>query len=1655
MKAKRNPPKPFARLVPVVLFLGLASAWVAHAQQSRVLRPLHPRDKNPATNSLANAWRQVQQMKYDPAAWPGAAPPKTGGPSPLVASLNTNNWEWLGPGNIGGRTRSIVLHPTQAGTIWVGGVGGGVWKSTNNAASFFPCDDWMGNLAVSCLALDQTNPNVVYAGTGEGFGNGDAIPGAGVFKSYDGGSSWIQLNSFLLNPYNINRLVISPTNNKVILAATSVGIMRSTDSGTNWNGPLLSGNVLDVAFSPTNGLQCIAAGINSGSFAALYSTNAGNTWTAASGVTTNGRIELAYAPSNPNIVYASQDTNGGTLWISTDGGVSYTLRNTGSNYLGSQGYYANCIWVDPTSASNLVVGGLDLWRSTDGGATLTKISDWAVNEINNAMVSVHADHHAIVSAPGFDGVANTAVYCGNDGGLYCATNIYSVTTEVGWLNLNHNLGITQAYGIAANPATFTTIIGSQDNGSTQWTPASGTAWRIWYGGDGGFCAADPTDPNYFYGEYTYLQIYRSTNATSSQSYISGGIGDAGVAPGYDLDDPAAPHSANFIAPFILDPNNPNTMLAGGANLWRSVNVKATTPAWTCITTNNGSSRLDSSFISAIAVTPGNSDLVWIGYNDGILFTTTTATGAFPKWTRKIPGSPIACTGLAIDPNNAKTIYACFAGFGPNNLYRTTDGGNTWTNLSAGLPAAPLHSVVIAPFNSSYVYIGSDLGVFGSADQGATWSPANEGPANVQVLNLAWARNYLLAATHGRGAYRIALGPPTVLFSPAVVTKYVGSSVTFSASVVGQPALGFQWTYAGNNIAGANSSTLTLANLQVTDSGAYTLWASNSFGAGSGNITLAVVDPPAYYAQALGAGPVAYWRLNETAGTTAFDSVGGYNGTNNGNLVLGVRGPAPPEFPGFESGNASYQFDGTTTSVGLPALNLNTNTVTITAWVNLNGTPGHYPGIFSWQGAGNAAGQFLLNETNNTLWANWNGNLLASSLVVPPNQWTFIALVVSPTNAAFYMATNSTLASWSVSGLNAAAAFDSVSYIGASPSGNFSGDIDEVTIYDQSLTPGQIANQLAASQTLLPEVTLTALANGASFVALSNILLTASVTTNGHSINKVQFYDNASLLGESFTPPYQVTLSGATAGFLTLLAEVIYDGTRTGGSLPVSITITNLPPTPANDIANTRQNTPVTIAVLANDTDPYNLPLTIQSVTQPERGTAVIAGSNVIYTPYDYWYGVDTFSYTVNDGFGATASASVTVTTPFPNYTSTYTNAVLTLGPVAYWRLNETSGATAFDAAGGHDGTNNGSLVLDVSGPSGPAFPGFEPANTAYQFAGGDTSISFPALNLISTNITITAWLKSSGSQATNAGIVSWGGTNTFWFGFGSTTNFNSNNELNYERNNLSSFSLLTVPSNQWTFVALVLGPASNNGAFYLATNATLAAYPLNLFFFMSTVATLFTNTAFLGDNTGNYFKGAMDEVAIFDKSLTPAQIGDLLTAARTGVPSVALISPADGSSFNAASNITLAASVTTNGNHTIDKVQFYNTNATLLGEVSTPPYRYQWSGMSAGDYAIFARALFDGSGSADSGAVSLMVTNSVTVTGTVTGVINPGDNQVTTGFSGTPNHLFYVQRSTNLLSWTTILTTNAPASGLFICTDTFSDLGGTPPYAFYRLGWAP
>jgi hypothetical protein len=442
--------------------------------------------------------------------------------------------------------------------------------------------------------------------------------------------------------------------------------------------------------------------------------------------------------------------------------------------LGDQGWYANVIWAgDPLNPNFVVVGGVDLWKSLDGGNTLNQISTWWA-----APESAHADHHCIIAHPQFDGIANQVVFFGNDGGIYKTNDIDNVgyppdppfgqvAYKQGWIELNNTYGATQFFAGAANSRTGVIIGGAQDNGTLRYTGDS-ESWTSMYGGDGGWCASDPIDDRYFYGEYIYLNIHRSDNGGQSSDYISGQYWNGSQwtwkNPPYRIED-ARNRSALFIAPFILDSNNSDRILAGGMSLWRTNNAKApntnnTAPSWKAIKSSSGISEP----ISAISVARGNDNIIWVGHADGAVFKTLDGASSNPNWQKissSVPGvSPLPvnrfCTQITIDARDHNVVYITYGGYSSDNVWKTTDGGINWSNISDTFPDAPVRALTIHPQNSNFVYLGTEVGVFASEDGGINWSPTNEGPTNCSVDDLFWMSETLIAATHGRGMFKIDL-----------------------------------------------------------------------------------------------------------------------------------------------------------------------------------------------------------------------------------------------------------------------------------------------------------------------------------------------------------------------------------------------------------------------------------------------------------------------------------------------------------------------------------------------------------------------------------------------------------------------------------------------------------------------------------------------------------------------------------------------------------------------------------------------------------------------------------------------------------------------------------------------------------------------------------
>lgn len=689
----------------------------------------------------------------------------------LVGGLNSAGWSELGPGNIGGRVRALVVHPTTTTTLFCGGVAGGIWRSTNSGATWVKMEDDMDNLAISTIRFDPASSSIMYAGTGEGFGNGDAIRGAGIWRSTNSGSSWTRLASTAnSNFYYVNELSLA---GNVILAATRTGIWRSTNGGTSWTRTR-TGDCRDVAFHPNNNNRVVAFVRVTNSV--IYSSNAGQTWSNASGIATGtGRVEFAwhagYTGVNPGYVYALKDGGSGNsrIYRSANAGQTWVLVST-TSILGGQGWYDNTIAVMPyprdTNYLNdvIICGGIDIWRSTNGGGSFTKISRWS-----SWPTSAHADQHVIVPHPRYNGTTNRQVYFGNDGGVWRANNVLSVSQLSGWTNLNTSLGITQFYGASRNDSSGILVGGTQDNGTLRDTDSSGfNSWTRPSGADGGFTASDPTNSNYHYMEYQNGVLRRSTNGGTSASTLRSFTGSL------------------FIAPFILDPNNANRLLYGAGSLWRSNNIKAGTPSWSSIHSASGA-------VSAIAVAEGNSNICWVAYSNGNVYYSTNATSASPTWTRR-DGTSLPNrfpTRIVIDPSNTSRVYVCFGGYSTSNIYRTTNSGASWSALT-GLPSAPVRDLEINPKVSNVLYAATEVGLMVSEDNGSSWSSsATPNKATIDEMFIADG-DTLYLVTHGRGIFRQRFATPsgglTSLYyrldeGLGTVTENLGTNATRSSRVV--------------------------------------------------------------------------------------------------------------------------------------------------------------------------------------------------------------------------------------------------------------------------------------------------------------------------------------------------------------------------------------------------------------------------------------------------------------------------------------------------------------------------------------------------------------------------------------------------------------------------------------------------------------------------------------------------------------------------------------------------------------------------------------------------------------------------------------------------------------------------------------------------------
>ncbi len=663
-------------------------------------------EENPA-GARWNAWLAMREMQREQAS---------------ASKSASATWFSLGPSNLSGRVLDVRFDPTNTNIVYVGSAGGGLWKSTNGGSAWTPMTDELPSLAVNAIAVLPSNPSIVLIGTGEGTNNIAAIAGVGILKSTDGGVTWntTSLTYTQSQGHGFHVMEVSPAN-EAILAAASDGVWRSTDQGDNWT-KIRSGEWTDIKWKPGGADSVFMMRVRDATTQGGLKLSADGGLTSVS-LTTGlpsglviGKSKIGVSAANSNVVYlgiADYSTNEMQgFYRSTDGGQTWALRATSPNIYGQQGWYNNSLVGDPNNADRVIAGGIDVWRSTNGGTTWAPIGG-----------GVHVDHHAAIYRPG----TNDNLWLGSDGGVWESTNDGS-----SWTDRNAGLVTYQFYDICVSPPDpLRSWGGTQDQGTDRWVGS--TTWLQGLFADGMVCNGHPTDPNTVYAEIQFGEHYKSTNGGANWFDINNGI--SGGAP--------------WVTPVAIDPNDGDhlyTMSSDG--IWRTLDGGTT---W---------ANVDVLGAKSISISPVSSNVVW--YLAQTVVKISTDDGATWTQTSPFPFTISGGTDIVAHPTDVNSAIVAFGGYtGVSHAGFTTDLGATWQDVTGNLPAIPATAVEIDPQNTGLWFLGTDLGVWATTTAGAVWAPYEIGLPNTVIVDLEIQNSArkLVAGTHGRGMWEIDISSP--------------------------------------------------------------------------------------------------------------------------------------------------------------------------------------------------------------------------------------------------------------------------------------------------------------------------------------------------------------------------------------------------------------------------------------------------------------------------------------------------------------------------------------------------------------------------------------------------------------------------------------------------------------------------------------------------------------------------------------------------------------------------------------------------------------------------------------------------------------------------------------------------------------------------------
>lgn len=703
-----------------------------------------------------------------------------------AAKSPAGNWENLGPyfipngkGYRGlGRLNAIAFHPSNPDIIYAGAPAGGLWITNDGGVTWNSYCDNLPSLGVSSIAVDYSNPDIIYMGTGDRDA-GDAA-GIGVLKSTDGGISWSEANTGIENR-TVGRMIIHPGDPDILYIATTYGIYKTTDGAQTWTQQI-SGNFKEIVFNPADPEIIYAS--KSGNF---YKTlDGGNTWTqVTNGLTSGARGVIAVTRANTSVVYFL--VTGGSefqaLYRSSDNGDNFTEMSDSPNIMswgcnggsGGQAWYDLDIAADPIDENTIFAGGVNCFKSSDGGATWEISSHWWGD---CGVPAVHADLHVLEYNP-----ADGRLYAGNDGGIYWTAN-----GGTNWTVITDGMPISQVYKIGQSATVKDLVInGYQDNGTSTY---NGSGWNFTRGGDGFECIIDHTESQYSYASLYYGSVARYYNNSYQMVVCENGQ--------YGINESGA-----WITPFILDETNSDIMFIGYKNVWRCLNVKAGSGQihWEKISNNLGGTN--GTDMAVLEQSPANTSVLYAGRYDEKVFRTDNAFAGTPTWVEITQFLPQTVTPGDIEahPFNENIVYILLG----SSVYKSEDKGETWTDISGTLPDVHKTSIAFYKNSNEGLYVSSDLGVFYREEGMDDWIWFSDGlPVDASVNEIEiWyhpdsiSQDVIRAGTYGRGMWSSDMwsGGPEAAFNSSATVVPPGCPVSFYDLSTGVPHY-FEWTFEG-------------------------------------------------------------------------------------------------------------------------------------------------------------------------------------------------------------------------------------------------------------------------------------------------------------------------------------------------------------------------------------------------------------------------------------------------------------------------------------------------------------------------------------------------------------------------------------------------------------------------------------------------------------------------------------------------------------------------------------------------------------------------------------------------------------------------------------------------------------------------------------------